>query len=457
MKEESDTPFSFNPGDNIDQQKEGGSSSFFANNKKLIIILAVGIVLVIAIAVVLILVLTKSKSDKSIPAPNTPYPCEKTNNYFTARYEVPKANMEVKLFNQYAQNPLNLNYSNYVTCVEINNTSMNLTDGKFKFTKEGNYTANIYLKENLNILDSFFYSCLNLVEIDFSHLFVKQITTMRKLFLGCTKFKTINYGNDFNTNNLNNISELFCSCNSLEEIDFSHFDISNVEDMSSTFQGCSKLKKISFSNNINTKKVKYMRYLFSGCKSLSSLDLSGFDTSNVQNFEYMFQESSAITTLMLDNFNTENALDVSNMFEGCSGLVLLDLSKFSTANVVDMSSMFNGCTKLQSLTLKFKTNEVLYMDKMFQNCQSLRSLDLSSFTNPKLTRMNEMFSGCQMLSSLDMSSFNSKLVVEMTETFYELPAEGTITYDSSIFTENLLSLIPSGWTRADKSNQTLFE
>lgn len=456
MKEESDTPFSFNPGDNIEQQKEGGSSSFFAANKKLILILAVGIVLLIAIAVVLILVLTKSKSEKNIPTPNPSSPCEKTNNYFTAKYEVPKANMEVTLFNQYAQNPVNLNYSDYVTCVEINNTSMNLTGGKFKFSKEGNYTANIYLKENLNILDSFFYTCTNLVGIDFSHLMVKQMTTMRQLFLGCANLKTINYGNDFNTNKLNNISEIFCSCDSLEEIDFSHFDVSNVEDMSSAFQGCSKLKKISFANNINTKKVKYMRYLFSECESLTSLDLSHFDTSNVQNFEYMFEKSSALTTLMLDNFNTENALDVSSMFEGCAGLVLLDLTKFSTPKVVDMSFMFNGCTKLQSLNLKFDTNEVLYMNHMFQDCKSLRTLDLSSFTNPKLTKMNGMFSGCQLLSSLDLSSFNSKLVLEMSETFYELPAEGTITYDSSIFSDNLLSLVPSGWTKSDKHNQTLF-
>ena len=57
MKEESDTQFSFNPGDNIEKQKEGGSSSFFAVNKKLILILSVGIILVIAIAVVHILVL----------------------------------------------------------------------------------------------------------------------------------------------------------------------------------------------------------------------------------------------------------------------------------------------------------------------------------------------------------------------------------------------------------------
>ena len=46
MKEESDTPFSFNPGDNIGESE---SSSFFAANKKLLIIIAVMAILLIAI------------------------------------------------------------------------------------------------------------------------------------------------------------------------------------------------------------------------------------------------------------------------------------------------------------------------------------------------------------------------------------------------------------------------
>ncbi|MDY3026021.1 MAG: BspA family leucine-rich repeat surface protein, partial [Candidatus Faecivicinus sp.] len=54
-----------------------------------------------------------------------------------------------------------------------------------------------------------------------------------------------------------------------------------------------------------------------GCSSLTSLDVSGFDTSNV--------------TIM------------SWMFAGCSSLTSLDVSSFDTSKVTNMWWMFDGC------------------------------------------------------------------------------------------------------------------
>jgi surface protein len=62
-----------------------------------------------------------------------------------------------------------------------------------------------------------------------------------------------------------------------------------------------------------------MMWMFSGCSSLVSLDLSGFDTSSVT--------------------------DMRSMFYGCSSLSSLDLSCFDTSSVTNMMCMFDGCSE----------------------------------------------------------------------------------------------------------------
>ena len=44
--------------------------------------------------------------------------------------------------------------------------------------------------------------------------------------------------------------------------------------------------------------------MFNGCESLTSLDLSNFNTSSVENMENMFNGCKSLTSLDLSNFNT---------------------------------------------------------------------------------------------------------------------------------------------------------
>ena len=56
----------------------------------------------------------------------------------------------------------------------------------------------------------------------------------------------------------------------------------------------------------------------------------------------MFYGCSSLTSLDLSNFNTSNVIDMNNMFYGCSSLTSLDLSNFDTSNVLFMNYMFRG-------------------------------------------------------------------------------------------------------------------
>ncbi len=106
-----------------------------------------------------------------------------------------------------------------------------------------------------------------------------------------------------------------------------------------------------------------MRYMFFNCSSLSSLDLS--------------------------NFNTVSVTDMNEMFSGCSSLTSLDLSSFNTSNVTDMDAMFAYSTEIQSLDVRnFNTSKVTTMIGMFASMHSLQELDLTSFDTRNVTEIS---------------------------------------------------------------------
>ena len=72
--------------------------------------------------------------------------------------------------------------------------------------------------------------------------------------------------------------------------------------------------------------------------------------------------------------------DCSYMFNNCNSITSIDLSSFNTKEVVDMQYMFSGCTNLIYINLtSFNTSKVKLMSNMFSYCSSLDSIDLSSF------------------------------------------------------------------------------
>ena len=56
--------------------------------------------------------------------------------------------------------------------------------------------------------------------------------------------------------------------------------------------------------------------MFSDCSSLTSLNLSNFNTNNVTDMRYMFFKCSSLTSLNLSNFNTNNVNNMEYMFSG---------------------------------------------------------------------------------------------------------------------------------------------
>ena len=175
------------------------------------------------------------------------------------------------------------------------------------------------------------------------------------------------------------------------------------------------LERIEGLEHLNTSQVTSMGWMFKGCGSLTSLDLTRFDTSQVTDMEEMFSGCGSLTSLDLTCFDTSKVTDMRGMFEGCGSLTSLDLSSFDTSKVTDMEEMFSGCESLTALDLSsFDTSEVSYMRGMFYSCKSLTALDLSSFDTSNVTDMRGMFYSCESLTTIYCnSSWSDRLSDDM--------------------------------------------
>lgn len=190
----------------------------------------------------------------------------------------------------------------------------------------------------------------------------------------------------WDTSNVTDMAEMFKDCSSLTSLDVSGFDTSKVTNMNSMFKDCKSLRSLDVSN-FNTSKVKgYGSFseMFSGCSSFKALDLSNFDFSNAYAGNYtgmygLFYGCSSLETVTLPLTVTFNnsGICLSFLFNNCSSLTSLDLSGWDTTNVSIMYGMFYNCSKLVTLNLSsFDTSKVTDMNSMFSNCSSLKNLTL---------------------------------------------------------------------------------
>ena len=189
-----------------------------------------------------------------------------------------------------------------------------------------------------------------------------------------------------------------------------------------------ELNELNTELYINNKKYKYEKYvipekegkyhillkfnilmtdcsfMFYGCKNITNIDLSLFNTQNVTNMIGMFNGCCNLTNVDLSSFNTQNVTNMASMFNGCDNLINIDLTTFNTQNVTNMVGMFTGCYKLTNIDLSsFNTQNVTNMASMFNRCSSLINIDLSTFDIKKVINFSLMFNRCNKLKEMKIN------------------------------------------------------
>ena len=108
----------------------------------------------------------------------------------------------------------------------------------------------------------------------------------------------------------------------------------------------------------------------------ATFDPSFDDFHGLTSVNNMFAKLRYLRTVNgLEYLHTENVTDFAFMFYGCTSLKTLDLSCLNTSSATTMVSMFHGCNEMERLwLLGFDTRNVTNMDDMFGGCEKLKAI-----------------------------------------------------------------------------------
>lgn len=102
-----------------------------------------------------------------------------------------------------------------------------------------------------------------------------------------------------------------------------------------------------------------------GNTSLTSLDVSHFDTSHVTNMRNMFYQLVNVSDLDLSHFNMDQVTDTGSMFLGTRKIETVDLSRQALPSLVTANYMFSGSNIQQVLLNAFNPAPTFTGSSMF--------------------------------------------------------------------------------------------
>ena len=141
--------------------------------------------------------------------------------------------------------------------------------------------------------------------------FKKVLTDMSYLFNVYT-LKRVKFLPGFDSSKVTDMTGLFGGDN-IEYLDLNYLKTDNVINMNYMFEGCSSLVSLDMSKFI-TAKLQKMRSMFYNNRALKEIDFSSFNTSNVKQCEHLF-----------DVYNKNLIIKISNKFTNCREFIPIDL------------------------------------------------------------------------------------------------------------------------------------
>ncbi|GEM_PF-1866968 len=249
---------------------------------------------------------------------------------------------------------------NFEGCINSNALeSLNVSGFKFDSCQSlvsfirGNKLTSINLSDidvsKCMTIKAFITNCASLEELDCTSFNPKSVRELQNAFCTNASLKSIKFG-EFqpgvdNPNDRLYFNKMFLDCPSLEEVDFSTFELPHTKarvEYESMFSGCTSLRTIKNIENIfipdadadtwthrmmfkNCSSLEeidlsavnlYIKgaEIFSGCSSLKSLNLGSMGLSETKFTKWYYQNSRTFSS-MIDNGKPE-----TNIYEGCDEL-----------------------------------------------------------------------------------------------------------------------------------------
>lgn len=337
-----------------------------------------------------------------------------------------------------------------------------------------------------------FFNCKKIQTIDLGSISNKLqdiINTTSKIdpktlafgqtFFGCEALTTVKFGEDTDLDeNSNSVSMCgtFYGCKALTDV--KKIDkFTNITNLSQTFSGCVALQNVSFIGSVvNNKSSIGLFETFKGCKSITSIDLSGltarladqtkanfFQANNNEiingafaAFEGTFDGCTALTDVEFDKGTSDgtstnplinaNSIGMPGTFSGCANLeTVKNLTAFQ--KLTQLNHTFYGCRQLDGIQFSVSNAHAASMSLFgtFTNCSALTEITLpfvigeqrisqtrgnttSSVTysafgdNPGGSNPNKTFAGCTLLKKVEFLSSGNASKVNLDNLFFNLPA-----------------------------------
>ena len=228
-----------------------------------------------------------------------------------------------------------------------------------------------------NSVYGMFYNCRNLRNLDLSTFNLYKANTTVDMFNMCLNLTELNVS-DINISNINNLSYMFSSTTNLTSLNTANwvlqraymtkgmFEKSGIttvdlnmpstalQDTQAMFRNCANLTAVNGINSWNLNKVTTVAGMFTNCKSLEVMDLSGWATKGMvklNNISSMFTDCPKLQNVNLSGWYSYNLVNATKAFMNCSNLVTINMDGMNLKKVANMMSMFTGCTNLSDESL----------------------------------------------------------------------------------------------------------
>ena len=193
------------------------------------------------------------------------------------------------------------------------------------------------ITEEIKSMTSTFAYCTKLTKVNINKA-IPNIDNLSYMFFGCESLKNINL--NFDTSKVTRMDFTFYDCSQLEILDLSNFNLENIKTARNMFAFSSKLIEIKFKENTITNNLEEITEIFSHCESLEKINTTVFKVDKVKNLNYVFEDCYSLKEIDLSNFKIQNLEEAIGTFKNCRSLKSIDISNFDTSNLTKASRIF---------------------------------------------------------------------------------------------------------------------
>ena len=286
-------------------------------------------------------------------------------------------------------------------------------------------TANWRLN-NVDIINNVFKSCTSLISVgDISDWGMSNVTSIIDPFYETkiTAIPTLNWNlskldrfslfcgmkslvstGDLTVLDMSNVTSminLFCYCESLEEIDLTGWDISKLQTIGSFCYQCYNLKRTKGLETWKPKELQSLSSMFAECYSLEEVNMSGWYCPKLHDLNSLFYSCEKLRTVdvtglccfsfdAFEDFDEENVnwfcyQNAECCFQGCYALEnIIGLNTWIMSDMLEIGWMFEECYSLNENTIadivNWDTSNIGSFDDLFAACPNLGYVDLSKWS-----------------------------------------------------------------------------